>query len=122
MKFWKIMIVVLLLIMFMGTVCAAENTTPDSINEDSPKILKTVQEDIATDQSSDTLKTTQNDVHTTGESSFTNLANEMEGKNILDLTHDYKFNNATDNNTGILIDRNNFVLNANGYTIDGKNQ
>ncbi|WP_296891426.1 right-handed parallel beta-helix repeat-containing protein [uncultured Methanobrevibacter sp.] len=40
----------------------------------------------------------------------------------LDLTKDYAFNNETDNNTGILITKDNFVLNGNGFTIDGNKQ
>ena len=40
----------------------------------------------------------------------------------LDLTKEYTFNNATDNNTGILISKDNFVLNGNGHILDGNNQ
>ena len=66
---------------------------------------------------------TQNDIYTMNESSFSDLTDEIENAGTtLDLTKDYAFNNATDNNTGILISKDNFVLNGNGFTIDGKNQ
>jgi len=66
---------------------------------------------------------TQNDIYTMEESSFSNLTDEIENAGTtLDLTKDYAFNNATDNNTGILISKDNFVLNGNGHTIDAKNQ
>ena len=66
---------------------------------------------------------TQNDIYTMNESSFSDLADEIENAGTtLDLTKDYAFNNATDNNTGILISKDNFVLNGNGHTIDGNNQ
>ena len=66
---------------------------------------------------------TQNDIYTMGESSFSNLTDEIENAGTtLDLTKDYAFNNVTDNNTGILISKDNFVLNGNGHLIDGNNQ
>ena len=58
-----------------------------------------------------------------GESSFSDLTDEIENAGTtLDLTKDYAFNNVTYNNTGILIGKDNFVLNGNGHTIDGNNQ
>ena len=84
----------LILIMSVGAICAAESNTGDAIGDDSKEILEAVQEDIVADDNSDILKT----------------------------THDYKFNNETDNSTGIVIAKNNFVLNGNGRTIDANNQ
>ena len=108
--------------MSVGAVCAAESITEDAIGDDSKEILETVQEDITTDDSTDILKTTQNDIYTASDDSFTNLTDEINGKDVVDLTHDYKFNNETDNRSGIVISKDNFVLNGNGHTIDGKNQ
>ena len=122
MKALKILIVMLILIMSVGAVCAAESITEDAIGDDSKEILETVQEDITTDDSTDILKTTQNDIYTASDDSFTNLTDEINGKDVVDLTHDYKFNNETDNRSGIVISKDNFVLNGNGHTIDGKNQ
>ena len=103
----KIMIVMLILIMSVGAVCAADDTS----------------DEIISDCGQDTLEITQNDVYTTGESSFSNLTDEIgNAGTTLDLTSDYAFNNETDNNTGILINKDNFVLNGNGRTIDGNNQ
>ena len=122
MKALKILIVMLILIMSVGAVCAAESITEDAIGDDSKGILKTVQEDITTDDSTDILKTTQNDIYTASDDSFTNLTEEIKSKNVVDLTHDYKFNNETDDSSGIVIEKDNFVLNGNGHTIDGNNQ
>ena len=122
MKVLKILIVMLILIMSVGAVCAAESITDDAMGDDSKEILETVQEDITTEDSTDILKTTQNDIYTASEDSFTNLTDEIKSKDVVDLTHDYKFNNQTDNRSGIVISNDNFVLNGNGHTIDGKNQ
>ena len=113
----------LILIMSVGAVCAAESVTDDAMGDDSKEILETVQEDIATDDSADILETTQNDIYTASDNSFTNLTDEIENAGTtLDLTKDYTFNNETDNKKGIVIGKDNFVLNGNGRTIDGKNQ
>ena len=122
MKTLKIMIVMLILIMSVGAVCAAENLAENTMGDDSKEILETVQEDITTDDSADILKATQNDIYTASEGSFTNLTDEIKSKDVVDLFHDYKFNNETDDSKGILIAKDNFVLNGNGHTIDGNNQ
>ena len=123
MKVLKILIVMLILIMSVGAVCAAESVTGDAMGDDSKEILETVQEDIATDDSADILETTQNDIYTASDNSFTNLTDEIENAGTtLDLTKDYTFNNETDNKKGIVIGKDNFVLNGNSRTIDGKNQ
>ena len=122
MKALKILIVMLVLIMSVGAVCAAENIADDAIGDDSKEILETVQEDITTDDSSDILETAQNDIYTASDDSFTNLTDEIARNDVVDLTHDYKFNNETDDSNGIVINKDNFVLNGNGRTIDGNNQ
>ena len=99
MKVLKIMIVMLVLIMSVGAVCAADDIADNVISNDS-----------------------QDDIYTADEGSFTDLASEIEsGGTSLDLNQDYAFNNETDNNTGIRITQDNFVLNGNGHTVDGKN-
>ena len=101
MKILKIMIVVLIFIMSIGSVCAGENSTDDVV----------------------CMENSQNEVYTTNEASFTNLTDEIENAGTsLDLNQDYAFNNVTDKNTGIFINKDNFILNGNGHTIDGKNQ
>ena len=107
MKVLKIMIVMLVLIISVGGVCAADD----------------ISDEIISDDGQDTLEIAQDNVYTTGESSFSSLTDEIENAGTtLDLTKDYAFNNETDNNTGILISKDNFVLNGNGHTIDGNNQ
>ncbi|WP_462315591.1 C1 family peptidase [Methanobrevibacter sp.] len=122
MKALNILIVMLVLIMSVGAVCAAENITDNAIGDDSKELLTTVQEDITTDDSSDILKTTQNDIYTTGEGSFTNLTDEINDKTSFNLERNYKFNNETDDSKGIVISKDNFVLNGDGHTIDANNQ
>ena len=113
----------LILIMSVGAVCAAESITDDAIGDDSKEILQTVQEDITTDDSADILETAQNDIYTASDDSFTNLTDEIENTGMsLDLNQNYAFNNETDDNSGIVIGKDNFVLNGNGRTIDGNNQ
>ena len=69
------------------------------------------------------MEITQDKIYTTSESSFTKLTNEIENSGaVLNLNQDYAFNNESDNNTGILIKQDNFVLNGNGHTIDGNKQ
>ena len=107
MKLIKIMIIMLVLIMSLGAVCATDDISDEIINDDGQ----------------DTMEILQNDVYTSGENSFSNLNNEIKiAGTSLDLNENYTFNNATDNNTGILINRDNFVLNGNGHTINGNNQ
>ena len=122
MKVLKILIVMLILIMSVEAVCAAESISNDEISDDGNEILETVQEDITTDDSSDILKTTQNYIYMANDDSFTNLTDEIDGKDVGDLSHDYRFNNETDDSNGILISKDNFVLNGNGHTIDANNQ
>ena len=97
MKILKIMIFILILIMSVSAVCASDISTDNQI-----------------------IETSQKEVYATSEASFTNLTDEIENAGTsLTLTKDYTFNNATDNNLGILISKNNFILNGNGHTIDG---
>ncbi|WP_298500039.1 C1 family peptidase [uncultured Methanobrevibacter sp.] len=102
----KITIVTLALIMSVGAVCAAENISDEIICNDSQEILGT----------------TQNDIYSVGKSSFTDLSYEIESADTsFDLNQDYAFNNETDNKNGIVISKDNFIVNGNGRTIDGNN-
>lgn len=97
MKALKVMIDIILLTLAVWTV-SQWKTSNDVISDDNQEILEKVQKDITTDDLSDIRKTAQNDVYTSGAYSFTNLADEMAGKNVVDSNHDYIFNNGTDNN------------------------
>ena len=100
MKVSRVMIIMLVLIMSVGAVCATDDISGDVISNDSQEILGVE-----------------------SEASFTDLTDEINNANYeLNLTHDYKFNNETDNSRGIFIKQDNFVLNGNGHTIDGNNQ
>ena len=96
----------LILIISLGVVSAADNVSNDIVSNDNQNTL-----------------ITQDNIYSTGESSFTNLTGEIENAGaVLDLNQDYIFNNETDNNAGILINKDNFILNGNGHTIDGNKQ
>ena len=103
----KIMIVMLVLIMSLGVVCAADNVNDVAISDDGQ----------------DTLQITQNESYAAGESSFTDLDGEIKNAGmVLELTKDYTFNNATDDEMGINVSRDNFVINGGGHTLDGNFQ
>ena len=110
MKILKIMIVMLILIMSAGAVCAAENITGDTIGDDSQDILKSTHEDVAS-------------VDDTPQS-FSQLNEKIANAtgNYLELTTSYKFNSSTDSANGVAIRNDNFVLDGKGYTIDANNQ
>ncbi|WP_296849659.1 hypothetical protein [uncultured Methanobrevibacter sp.] len=107
MKILKIMIVLLILTLSVGAVCAAENSTSDVLSADSQEVLEI----------------TPNEVYSTGDASFSDLKDEIDNASTyLELTKDYAFNNETDDDTGIFITKSNFVLNGEGHTIDAKFQ
>jgi predicted outer membrane repeat protein len=92
----------------VGGVCAADD----------------ISDEIMSNDCQDTLEIEQNDIYTTGESSFSSLADEIENAStVLDLSQNYVFNNATDYelNEGIVINKSDFTINGNDYTIDGNN-
>lgn len=51
------------------------------------------------------------------------MKNDISGAvDVFEVTSDYKFDNATDNKNGILINTTSLVINGNGHTIDASNQ
>ena len=59
------------------------------------------------------------------EGNFTSLKNDIDSNpKSVDLTQDYVYDNNTDDqlSSGIVIDKDDFVVNGNGHTIDGSNQ
>ena len=109
MKVIKIVIVMLVLIMSVGAVCAADTISDDCWGDDNQTALQTVQEDIST---ADDSKSTFNDLQN-------NITNS---ENVLNLNNDYKFDNGTDNSTGVRIQKNDYVIEGNGRTIDANYQ
>ena len=87
----------------------------------------TVSQDIISDDGDDALETAENEIYTETESTgtFTDLNMEISNStgDVLNITCNYKFNNGTDNpDRGIIIIKENFVINGNGHTIDADNQ
>ncbi|MBR5954832.1 MAG: right-handed parallel beta-helix repeat-containing protein [Methanobrevibacter sp.] len=59
------------------------------------------------------------------EGNFTALQNEIDSSdNSIDIQQDYKYDSTADNGleSGILINKSNFIINGNDHTIDGANQ
>ena len=77
-----------------------------------------------TSEGSDALEIGQTNIYTASETgSFNDLEKDINASvDILEIERDYKFNNGTDNNSGITISKDNFVINGNGHTIDANNQ
>ncbi|MDO5811380.1 MAG: C1 family peptidase, partial [Methanobrevibacter sp.] len=117
MKILKILVIMLVLVMSVGAACAADAVSSDDAGNDSQEILQTIRED-------NTLENTQNEVYATGEASFTDLSNDIgNATGVLNIDRDYKFNNEIDNSSiGIFINKDNFVIEGNGHTLDGNNQ
>ena len=109
MKILNIVIVMLVLIMSVGAVCAADDISDEIISDDGPEILESTQDDvISVDENPQSFSQLNNEINTTG--------------NYLELNTDYKFNASTDNPNGIFIFLDNFVLDGKGHTIDADNQ
>ena len=99
----------LILIMSVGAVCAANTTSDDMLSDDNLDSLKTTQEDISSmDESQYTFADLNN-----------NICNATD---FLEITENYKFNNETDHAIRILIDKNDFTINGNNHILDGNNQ
>ena len=116
----------LVLIMSAGAVCAADAISSDYADNDGQIILETIQENdnLESIQEGDTLETTQNDVYLEGEASFTDLKKDIANSTgVFVMDCDYKFDSTFDNfTTGIIIDRDNFAIEGNGFTIDANGQ
>ena len=109
MKILRITIIMLFLVMSAGAVCAADNLSDDIAGDDNSHVLKAVQDDI----------------YSAGEpKTFTDLKNDVSNSSgVFDVMNDYKFNNGTDDaSEPIYIEKNNFIINGNGHTIDAGNQ
>jgi hypothetical protein len=106
MKALKIAIVMLVLIMSAGAVCAAD--ADGVMASDNQDILETAQDDVS---GADEPKT------------FTDLKNDVfNSEDVFDVVYDYKFNNASDKSGFINVGKDNFIINGNGHTIDANNQ
>ena len=100
----------LVLIMSVGAVCAAENITEDIVGDDSQNILESTQKDVvAVDDSPQSFSQLNEDI--------TNATG-----NYLELNTNYKFNSSSDSEKGVVIRNDNFVLDGKGHTIDANNQ
>ena len=109
MKPLKIAIVMLVLIMAVGMVCAEDPLSSDALSDDNTNSLETQQDDVSSAVGL--------------ENTFTDFQiNLNQSGNVLEVNDDYKFNNASDTKSGILIERNNFVINGNNHILDGNNQ
>ena len=136
MKFTKICILLLLLIISIGAVSAAEEvndmvSTDDGSHGVEPALLKNTIDDDAVeiDEGSQGLEpaelgNTQDDINALNEvnDTFTDLSNEINmSTGTFEIEHNYKFNNKTDNSP-VVINKDDFVINGNNHILDGSNQ
>ena len=111
MKFSKISIILLLLVVLMGAVSATEEIADNSIGLDESTI------DVAELQSTQNDEIGVNEIRT-----FTDFSKDMnESADVMDVQHNYKFNNETDKGP-VVINRSNFVIEGNNHVLDGSNQ
>lgn len=140
----------LILFLSVGTVCATDAISDDFLSDDSGETLEITDYTVADVNDQNQLESVQNDdlseetiLDSTGdtvsdgtildstedtvlrdieEDSFTQLSLEINNSaDILEITHDYKFYNDSDNANGIRITKNNFIVNGNNHIIDGNN-
>ena len=113
MKYAKIGIMLILLIIAAGAVSAAEDSSNDTISDVNEIELGDAADAAGTDENgADEINCT-----------FAALSEDIAlCENTFDMQHDYAFNSETDNDTGILIFQDDFVINGNGHKIDGCNQ
>ncbi len=106
-KFLKVLAVLFILIVSSGVVCAQENAS-DVLADDYNQILADSNNDVL----GEPLKT------------FTDLKNDISGAvDVFEVTSDYKFDNATDNKDGVIIQgRDALIINGNGHVIDANGQ
>ena len=85
----------------------------------------TVSQDIISDNDDNSLEITQDKINTETETAktFTDLYVDISNATgVLDIQCNYKYNNETDQNIGITLGMDNFVINGNGHTLDANNQ
>ena len=129
------LLIFLILLICVGTVSAddinqVENTL-DTVNDDvftADEVLTDSQSNSGTGNSEDLLSedlTGENSKGNLGEeepSSFKEIQDDINsGKNVINLTKNYKFNSDTDNKEGISFYNKYVTINANGHTLDGDN-
>ncbi|MBQ2651978.1 MAG: hypothetical protein IJF83_00330 [Methanobrevibacter sp.] len=123
MKFFKVLIVMLILIMSVGAVCATDALSDDNVSDDNPGILENVQGEDSIDDNQEILENAPDDVYGGGEGSYTDLTEEITNSDgVLEMTRNYRFNNETDEMPVIPLRKDNFIINGNGHTIDANNQ
>ena len=116
MKFARIVIIFVLLIISIGVVSATENEDIIS-NDNSIDIDEHALEDSR-------LQSAQNDeyISESNNYTFTDLNNELNTSvDVVNIEHNYKFNNETDNGL-IFICKDNLTINGNNHVIDGNGQ
>ncbi|MEE0939732.1 C1 family peptidase [Methanobrevibacter sp.] len=84
----------------------------------------TVSQDIISDNDDNSLEITQDrNTETETTKTFTDLYVDISNATgVLDIQCNYKYNNKTDQNMGISLVMDNFVINGNGHTLDANNQ
>ncbi|MBQ2832743.1 C1 family peptidase [Methanobrevibacter sp.] len=120
MKFAKICILLLFLIVSIGAVSATEEINNEAISTDNP--METG--GVALDDEPTILQSAEHSEYGESEISntFTDFSKDMnESVSVMEVKHNYKFNNETDKGH-ILINKDNFIIEGNNHVLDGANQ
>ena len=144
MKKHAFLVLILILFFSLGAVCATDDVLSESNGGDLEIAEWTIADDglsdgnggdleIADDDSQNAIdddlsesslleKTQENILSEGGESSFSQLQNDINSSTeILEITHDYKFYNETDVSSRIILEKNDFIINGNNHIIDANN-
>ncbi len=131
MKNYVFISLLLIFCLSLGAVCASDAVSEDVLSEDNFKIVEgaILDEDSQNPMENEDLseksileETQDNILSENEENSFSQLQMDIDNStDILEITHDYKFNNDTDNLSMISIEKDNFVINGNSHVIDANN-
>lgn len=103
-------ILIILAFLAIGAVSASEDIMDDATTEIEP-----IEEAIIEESSDDS----QEEILSEGESSLTDFKNAIRNGGEINLSHDYQYDSSKDSDFTNVSSTKTYVLNGNGYTIDG---
>ena len=121
MKFTKIALILLFLIVSIGAVSATEEINNETISADNPIEMG----DVALNDEPTILQNTGYSEYGESEinNTFTDLANDISASaEVFEIEKNYKFNNDSDDAKKINIAKDDFVINGNNHIIDANGQ
>lgn len=119
-KMMIILLILLTILISLGSVNAADNTTNQTINTDNPSISASDNQNLEKDN----VNIRGNNLDSNEAGTFTELQELIDNANgELNLTKNYTYNNMTDRqyHLGVTITKE-ITINGNGFTLNGNNQ